>query len=325
VDGSPLPAPMSVYLEPTNICNFKCVYCPESFPDFEERSGGLHRLDMTGFDSVARQILEMGRLKVLNFYMMGEPLVNRALPEMIQRAVELGVSERTALTTNATLLDSRVASRLVASGLDYLRVSIYGGTEEASTRRTGSRIKLSRIVDNVRAFRDLRNNEGRNSPFIYVKMIDSGSLDENAAFLETFSPLADEARIEPVMNWNDPEEGNLAQRDRSELLSHDYFRHKKNACTFPFYTLVIHSDLRVSVCCVDWAKEAVVGDLKRESLRSIWFGQALKEFRLTHLRGERQTLAACRNCTYLYTTPDNIDGLVPDLYEARCREAAAKC
>jgi hypothetical protein len=43
------------------------------------------------------------------------------------------------------------------------------------------------------------------------------------------------------------------------------------------------------------------------------------------LRGERQTLAACRNCTYLYTTPDNIDGLVPDLYEARCREAAAKC
>jgi len=109
VDGSPLPAPMAVYLEPTNICNFKCVYCPESFADFEERSGGLHRLDMTGFDSIARQILQLGQLKVLNFYMMGEPLVNRALPEMIQRAVELHVSERTALTTNATLLDSRVA------------------------------------------------------------------------------------------------------------------------------------------------------------------------------------------------------------------------
>ena len=45
VEMSPLPAPMAIYLEPTNICNFRCVYCPESFDDFKERTGGLHRLD----------------------------------------------------------------------------------------------------------------------------------------------------------------------------------------------------------------------------------------------------------------------------------------
>lgn len=179
VDASPLPAPMAIYVEPTNICNFKCVYCPESFPDFEERTGGLHRLDLAAFERVAGQIVELGRLKVLNFYMMGEPLANRALPDSIRTAVELGVADRTSLTTNATLLDERSADRLIESGLNYLRVSIYGGTEEAHARRTGSRIKLARIVENVRAFRARRETRGATSPVVYVKMIDSGDSVEN--------------------------------------------------------------------------------------------------------------------------------------------------
>jgi len=35
-DTVPLRAPFALYVEPTNICNFKCVYCPESFSDFEK-------------------------------------------------------------------------------------------------------------------------------------------------------------------------------------------------------------------------------------------------------------------------------------------------
>ena len=40
VESVPLPGPMAVYLEVTNICNFKCVFCPESFDNYEEKAGG---------------------------------------------------------------------------------------------------------------------------------------------------------------------------------------------------------------------------------------------------------------------------------------------
>jgi MoaA/NifB/PqqE/SkfB family radical SAM enzyme len=318
---SPLPAPMAIYMEPTNICNFRCVYCPESFADFKERSGGLHRLDAAAFASVLDQIAALGRLKVLHFYMMGEPFVNRALPDFIRAAVDRSVADRTCVTTNATLLNAEVIDRVLASGLDYLRISIYGGTEEAFARRTQTpSIKLSRVVANVAALRRRRDELGATTPSIYVKMIDTGDPGENATFLETFRPLADEVALEPVMNWNDPDEGNLAQVSRDEMLANPYFRHAKRSCAFPFYTLVIHSDLRVSVCCVDWAKQAVVGDLKTESLTEIWRGDRLRDFRLAHLRGERQTLPACAQCTYLYTAPDNMDALSPETYLARCIE-----
>jgi radical SAM protein with 4Fe4S-binding SPASM domain len=140
-------------------------------------------------------------------------------------------------------------------------------------------------------------------------MIDTRSAEENAEFLSLFGGIGDEVALEPVMNWNDPEEGDLSQMERDARLSLDYYKLKKQVCPFPFYTLVVHADLRVSVCCVDWAKETVVGDLRHETLAQIWRGEKLRAFQLMHLQGRAGEHKACRDCTYRHTAPDNIDGL----------------
>jgi radical SAM protein with 4Fe4S-binding SPASM domain len=148
-------------------------------------------------------------------------------------------------------------------------------------------------------------------------MIESLDSEENATFLRNFTGLADEIQLEPVMNWNDPDDGNLSGMNNEELLQTGFFNNKKKACPFPFYTLVIHSDLRVSVCCVDWNKKVVVGDLKSQSLQEIWQGEALYQFQLLHLQGRRKELEGCRNCTFLHTAPDNLDNLSPDVFSKR--------
>lgn len=315
-DAVPLPGPLTVFVEPTNICNFKCVYCPESFTDFEERSGGLHRMDLATFERVAGEIAAIGPIKTLNFYMMGEPLVNGHLPRFVRIAKDKQAAERICVTTNATLLKETIARELIEAGLDYLRVSVYGGSAEAHSRRTQSKIPLDRIVRHVAQFRKLRD-ELKAPTFIYVKMIDTQSAEENAQFLDLFGSIGDEVTLEPVMNWNDPEEGDLSQMQRDARLSLDYYRLKKQVCPFPFYTLVVHADLRVSVCCVDWAKETVVGNLRYETLEQIWRGQKLRDFQLMHLQGRAGEHKACRDCTYRHTAPDNIDELTADEFLRR--------
>ena len=321
-DAVPLRAPFALYVEPTNICNFKCVYCPESFSDFEERSGGLHRLDLGAFERIADQVLDLGGVKTLNLYMMGEPFVNKHLPEFIRIAKHKNIADRVIVTSNGSLLTEDASRRVIDAGLDYLRISIYGGEAEPFARKTQTKIPLDRVHSNVARFRNLRD-EANGKTFLYVKMIDSGDKDENRHFLDLFSPIADEAVIEPVMNWNDPEEGNLAQVDRDEMLQTALFQKKKNVCPFPFYTLVVHSDLRVSVCCVDWAKETSVGDLMTQTLAEIWRGERLKEFQLAHLERRRHEISACRNCTFLHTAPDSLDGLASDEFLAREEQHAA--
>jgi radical SAM protein with 4Fe4S-binding SPASM domain len=319
-DAVPLKAPFTIYVEPTNICNFKCVYCPESFEDFEQRSGGLSRMEIKDFERVSDQIKAMGGVKTLNFYMMGEPLVNRDLPAFVEIAQRKKIADRVILTTNASLLSEETSRRLLDARLDYLRVSVYGGTAQTYASRTQSKVPLDRVARNVSKFQELRNETGARC-FTYAKMIDSGDPVENAAFLETFGPIVDEAAIEPVMNWNDPDEGNLAQIDSAALLQGSYFQNRKTVCPQPFYTLVVHADLRVSTCCVDWAKQAVVGDLKTQTLEQVWNGQELRDFHLAHLERRKSELPACKNCTYLHTMPDSLEDLGAEEYRARAKRS----
>ena len=107
-----------------------------------------------------------------------------------------------------------------------------------------------------------------------------------------------------------------------ELMRSNYLKNHKSVCPFPFYSLVIHSDLQVSVCCVDWNKKVVMGSLRLQSLRDIWHGAPMHEFRMRHLRRERGQLPGCASCTFLHTSPDNIDTLGPQDYETRVNALA---
>lgn len=308
-EAVPLPAPFTVYVEPTNVCNFRCSYCPVSLDDYAARSGGRSRLDLASAARVFREILTLGRLKTLNLYMLGEPFANRELPEIIALAKSLGVADRVIVTSNGSLLDERTAARTIESGLDYLRISVYGATAARFREVTASPIPVERVVENVARLRRLRDARGSATPFLYAKMIDSAHRDENARFLESFGAICDEVAIEPAMNWNvsaDEEDFSGLGRDFADA---GYFARRKTACPFPFYTLVVNADLRVTVCCVDWEKATEVGDLSRQTLREIWHGEALRDFQLKHLEGRRHEIAACRSCTYLHTAPDSVDAL----------------
>ena len=135
----PLRAPFTVYLEPTNVCNFKCSYCPVHFDDYAERSGGLNRMSLERCAQVYDEILTLGRLRTLNLYMLGEPFANRQLTEMIRVAKEKDVADRIIVTTNATLIDEATAIRTIESGLDYLRVSVYGTSQASMAAVTAPR------------------------------------------------------------------------------------------------------------------------------------------------------------------------------------------
>ena len=274
-------------------------------------------MNIDEFNMICDQVNEIGQLKTLNFYMMGEPFVNKELPDFIAIAKEKRVSERLIVTSNGSLLDETIARKVIDAELDYLRFSIYGIEQHTFSDVTGSKIDIDRIIGRIRYIRSLRDSLGKKKPFLYAKMIDTRDAALNQRFLHLFRDICDEVAIEPVMNWNDPDEGNLSGIATQDLLSDTYFSKKKAVCPFPFYTLVIHADLQVSVCCVDWAKKAVIGSLRDQSLKEIWMGERLKEFRLAHLRRQRHTLEACRSCTFLHTAPDNLDDLSPDVFADR--------
>ena len=316
----PLPLPMGMFIEPTNQCNFKCRFCPESFDDYTEKVGGRAHMSFELFERVVAQIKELGRLKVLRFYMLGEPLLHPDLVRMIKLAVDAGITDRTELTTNATALTADKSRALLESGLDYLRVSIYAANQERNERVTQSKIPIKRIYENVKTFRRLRDEAGKTAPVLYVKMIDSCSGEENEAFLKMYQPIADECVLEKPMNWNGFENRDLlgtayaGEAEKEALGARELYPFHKRVCPFPFYTAVINANGDVTACCVDWNKKTCVGNVNEATFGEIWRGERAREFRRMHLDGRRHENESCRNCTYLYTSPDNLDDVTPDDY-----------
>ena len=132
----PLDIPLTLYIELTNICNFRCHFCPESFTDFHKISGGKFKLDYSIYSEVINELSENGGIKTLNFYMMGEPFVNKEITKFISYAKQKSVAEKLIVTTNGSLIKENIYESICTSLLDYLRVSIYGFNEENQNQKS---------------------------------------------------------------------------------------------------------------------------------------------------------------------------------------------
>jgi hypothetical protein len=146
-------------------------------------------------------VRSLGRLKVLRFYSVGEPLLNKNLGRMIRHAFDQRVAERSELTTNATALIETQARELLDSGLSYLRISIYEMTDERHVRVTGSKVPVARILENVRRFRRLRNECGLGKAFRKretCRFAPPLGISVVSPLTATSHALRDEPRVSPV-------------------------------------------------------------------------------------------------------------------------------
>lgn len=315
-ETSPLPAPLAIYVEPTNVCNFRCLMCPESLPDYQERAGYYQALDYRLYQKIIADIRELGGINSLKLYFEGEPLLNNRLDEMVTWAKMWGVAERIEITTNASLLTNYRAGSLVNAGLDYLQISIYSVLRAEHARITGQdKFHPGIILANVEKIRRIREERGRDRPFIHCKLM-YDSEEGRMAFEEQYAPVADEISVQAQHNWM----GDIKTPTLTQIQGlGEQPTQLKKVCPFPFYMLTIKANGDVSVCCVDWSGQLVLGNVKDLTLKQMWEGDKLKELRLAHLRHSRDTYLACRNCDALYTSPDNLDSLNDKEYLSRCR------
>lgn len=85
-DVIPLPAPYALYIEPTNVCNLKCTFCPTGDSQLLKSVGrpkGFMLMDL--FRKIVQDIKEFAApLRVVHFYKDGEPLLARPFPGMVR-------------------------------------------------------------------------------------------------------------------------------------------------------------------------------------------------------------------------------------------------
>jgi radical SAM protein with 4Fe4S-binding SPASM domain len=308
-DLIPLPAPFIVYIDPTTMCNFKCTFCPTGDPELLKLVGrprATMSLDL--FHKIVGDLKEFDRpMKMVSLYKDGEPLVNPHFSMMTQVLKNSGVAERIWTKTNGSLL-TPARNRLLVQNLDMICISV-----EAISREGYRRIaKVDLDYDEFRAnVRDLYEHRGNCE--VYIKIADTGLSPEDVqAFYDDFGSMADYITVEKLMGWTNSGLKDFTLGTNPNTFDGAPFT-EKEVCAYPFYVMAVNADGRISVCSDDWSCQTIVGDVKKNTLKEIWNGEPLREFRRMHLNLERHKCAACANCYYLKIVPDNIDAYRLDL------------
>ena len=124
-EAAPLPKPLAIYIEPTNICNFskQCFFCAQHQDDYHEKAGYRQHIEMKTVEKVIADIKAMGGVKSIKLHFIGEGTLHPQLGEIARLACT--VSSDVLLTTNGTGLTQAKAYELIESGLHFIRVSIY--------------------------------------------------------------------------------------------------------------------------------------------------------------------------------------------------------
>jgi radical SAM protein with 4Fe4S-binding SPASM domain len=307
----PLDTPFLIFLDPSDLCNFKCKFCPTGdsalLKEVKRRPGlmdfGLYKKiidDLCAFEKP---------VKVLRLYKDGEPLINPKFPDMVRYAQERGCALQVDTTTNASLLNPRLNLELIDSGLDRIHISLNGLSDEDYRQFTGSKVDFERLVENIAHFYEHRKN-----CLVCVKIVgDNLTQEDKDRFFDRFGNIADRVFIEhiapcwPTFEMKDatpnPSVGIYGQEIREVLV-----------CPYIFYSLSINSDGKVSLCFLDWSRKLIVGDVKREHFKDIWNGRALFEHRIAHLQKKRKKHPVCGACGQLtHCMPDDIDAFADKL------------
>lgn len=329
-DAVPLDMPFTLFVDPTNFCNFHCSFCPRNYDEFTRYAGAHTHMSKALFEKICDDLARFSRrLKVLRLFYLGEPLLCPDFLDILKLACQRNLAERLEVSTNASMLTCDVSTKILNivgsyDGNFYLRISVYSVFQNKNKNITKNNIDIAKIKENVKAFFDLRNKKAdlRNKVRIYAKMLKSYS-DEDEKFISDYRDIVDEVELEEPMEWSgETVNGGLLKGVYSdEVVASLRNKVMPKVCAYPFHTLAINSDGKVVCCCVDWSRKTCVGDVKEESLYDIWHGERLKTLRLKHLMGLRNELDSCRNCMKLPRGDvyelDNLDNLSLDEFLRR--------
>lgn len=304
-DVLPLDIPLCVSLEASNICNFKCVMCYHGSDEYAEMSKPLKNMDFDLFMKVIDDlktwcVYKKKKIKVIKLYSIGEPLLHPLIGDMVRIVKDADICETLEITTNGSLLTHEIAESFVDYGLDYCRVSIYSIYPEKNQYITNSSVLPDTIKNNVEYLRKYRDENKKTHPYISAKMLDTYS-EENELFKQMYANIADETYIDKIMNSNTGEnvieklyreQENIALADKERFPV--YSSHK--ACRYPFTHMTVRSDGKVVVCCSDWMKQTVVGDVHKQSMEAIWNSECLYDFRKMTLETKSMGCQICSQC-----------------------------
>jgi sulfatase maturation enzyme AslB (radical SAM superfamily) len=271
--------PLHILIEPSSICNLKCVMCFQSDETFRKKPySGMMKLEL--FKKIVDESVE-NNCKAFTISGRGEPLLNPHIEEMIKYG--RGKFFDYKINTNAMLLNERTAHHILESGITELVISIDSSDPDQYGRiRVGG--DFNKVLKNIKKLREVRekNHKGShiNIRVSAVKILEEQDMERFSMFWKDHAD--DVSYTKAIDRWdtyNNPP-------NKMEM-----------SCQRLWHRFYIWWDGIASPCDYDYKSLLDIGNVKDSKIKDVWLGLKMTTLRHDHTTGARSHITPCKGCS----------------------------
>lgn len=282
---STAPFPTHIQIQTTSACGAACSICPHPV-ESPKWSNGLMSDKL--FDRIVDQLRGQD-IEYLCPYLMADPMSDRKIFERMVIIRNALPATHIEVSTTGLYLAPRIAERLLAAPLSELRISSHGiGAEEWA--RTMPGVDYEKAWPNVLRFIEAWR---QTKPYkLYIVTLWGLWTKQREAEIEAFWRDLD---VE-IVRWqviSRAGEVNLTvfgEGSQQRALRSPDKKDPPYGCRFNRDTQWVHilSDGRLTLCCMDYKHEAILGNVLDSTLEEIWHSRAFERVR-ARVRGDLPT------------------------------------
>ena len=271
--------PPYLQIEPSSICNYRCVFCFETDKSFtDKKKGHMGTMSLELFKNIVDQAF--GNIEFISIASRGEPLVSKKIIEMLKYTENKFLNLK--INTNASLLDENMSHAILKSGVKTI---VFSADAADSVLYSKLRVngKLERIVENIKNFKKIKSKNYPNSKIITrvagVKVNNQQSLEDMEDF---WRDMVDQIAFVDYMPWENVYDSKLSEMN--------------TPCSDLWRRMFIWQDGSVNPCDSDYKSKLKVGTIKENTIPELWTSKKYQHLRNKHIKSYRNSLEPCKRC-----------------------------
>ena len=298
--GRPLDFPLRLQVQTQSSCNGSCLICPYPLVRNKFKQGVM---DKDLFKKIAREAAQEPLFSSLILMLQNEPLLDKRVFEFVRYFKSLGGEKECVTVTNGERIDAFDIEEIVQSGLDRLAISLNAHSRE-TFELINRGIDYERVMRNIDA---LISHDELKSKVVINFVLSELNREEIGEAVRYWVKRGVRVTVTGMSNraglLKDHARLSVSRRTMASFrgcgnsFASFGFDNILRGCPWPFYGMHVLFNGDVITCCHDWNRDPIVGNVAKDSLKSIWHSSQLNDIRRSILKGRYEDIAACKECS----------------------------
>ena len=262
--------PKGLFIQTQSRCNARCIVCPLADQNYR-KSVPQGKMSDSLFNKIIDECSQYD-VKEISPEFLNEPLMDFALENRIEYIREKCPSTYISLMTNGSLLEKERAKRLANSGLDRICFSVHGLSRETYEKNMVG-LNFHKTLNRINHFLSVNKS-------VEVRIAIMENLLPKAEFQEALTYWKTRGTSVEIQLSND-RAGSVP--DNTYIVWKPENKGKIVGCMldYPLRNMAVHFNGDVVLCCYDWHREILLGNLNESSIYDIWNSKKYQNIRHT--------------------------------------------